>query len=266
MKKIVTIISSPRKGETYKALQEFERQLQILEAMEIDTIWLREKQVRLCRGCFRCLEKGEEYCPLQNDDVTDLYRRMLAADGLIFATPNYALQVTALLKMFLDRLAFVFHRPCFFHKAYIPIVTQGVYGGKDIVKYLEDIGRFWGFNVARGVCLTTPPGDRTASEQARIDRTLANAARKFYAALVGPQSPVPSLKSLAIFRLARSNHKFLAEETSRDYQYFKEHGWLDSDYYYDIKLDPFKKLVGKGIDTIAVYLARKRKRELELSR
>jgi multimeric flavodoxin WrbA len=57
--------------------------------------------------------KGEEFCPLK-DDRDVMIEKMTASDGVVFATPNYSFQVSALMKIFLDRLGFVFHRPRFF--------------------------------------------------------------------------------------------------------------------------------------------------------
>jgi hypothetical protein len=35
----------------------------------------------------------------------------------------------------------------------------------------------------------------------------------------------------------------------------KENGWFESDYYYPVKFNPFKKAVGKQFDVIAVKIA-----------
>ena len=47
------------------------------------------------------------------DDALMIREEMLNADGLIFVSPVYAHQVTALMKNFIDRFAYVLHRPCF---------------------------------------------------------------------------------------------------------------------------------------------------------
>jgi len=31
----------------------------------------------------------------------------------------------------------------------------------------------------------------------------------------------------------------------RDYTYYRDKGWFESDYFYPVKLNPFKKLTGK---------------------
>jgi hypothetical protein len=34
------------------------------------------------------------------------------------------------------------------------------------------------------------------------------------------------------------------DHNSRDYEYYLEKGWFDSDYYYPARLGPFKKAAG----------------------
>ena len=53
-----------------------------------------------------------------------LIEKMMASDGIVFASPNYSFHVSATMKMFLDRLGFVFHRPRFFGKTFTSIIAQ----------------------------------------------------------------------------------------------------------------------------------------------
>lgn len=121
---MVAFIGSPHRGRTCEIVELFEQKLKELGEIDFKSVSLKDVDLKLCRGCGVCLEKGEEYCALK-DDRDALLAMLREADGVIFATPVYSLQVTALMKNFLDRLAYVFHRPCFFHKAFMPIVVQG---------------------------------------------------------------------------------------------------------------------------------------------
>lgn len=250
--KVLAILGSPRKGQTYKAVALFEQHLKAYGSIEFSYVFLNETNLTQCRGCALCLESGEEFCPVK-DDRPMLVEKMLESDGVIFATPNYSLQVSALMKIFLDRLCFVFHRPCFFGKASMAIVTQGVYGAGDIVKYLNTIGDFWGFNVCPGVAVTTPwgvanPGTKwPQAEQDKISLKLKKAAERFYRTLTGTKTPEPGLKKLALFRLVRTGHKY-SKEHKRDYNYYSDNGWFASPYYYDTKLSWYKKALGALID------------------
>ncbi|PKM80410.1 MAG: hypothetical protein CVU89_13685 [Firmicutes bacterium HGW-Firmicutes-14] len=161
-------------------------------------------------------------------------------------------------------MCFIFHRPCFFGKASFSIVSQGVYGGKDIVKYLDTVGDFWGFNPCPGIAVTTPWGvanPRTAwpqNEKEKIDRALKQAAGRFYKTLTASEAPEPSLKKLMIFRFTRSYHKH-SENRMRDYEYFRDHNWFELPYFYDTKLSWYKRIFGWFIDTQQARQSRKSK-------
>lgn len=97
-------------------------------------------------GCLSCFNRGEEFCAFR-DDRDVLIGKIMGSDGVVFATPNYSFNVSGMMKIFLDRLGFLFHRPSFFGKAFTGIVAQGIYGGEKIVKYLDFVGNGLGFNV-----------------------------------------------------------------------------------------------------------------------
>lgn len=260
--KILAIIGSPRIGRTYKMVQKFEQKLNTYAKIHFEYIHLKDFNIQSCRGCEVCLKQGDTFCPLK-DDTAFIFKKMMDADGIIFATPNYSLQVSASMKTLLDRLAYVFHRPCFFHKSSLAIVTQGVYGGKEILKYFESVGQFWGFNVCKGVGLTTPSNDLLPYELEKIERKLSLAAERFYKALLTAKSPTPNFLKLWIFRFVRTFHAINTDNSYRDYHYFKENGWFESQYYYDVKLCFVKKLFGTLADRYATKLAYKAKKDRE---
>jgi len=49
---------------------------------------------------------------------------------------------------------------------------------------------------------------------------------------VKKEYPTPSLFKLMIFRMSRSTAKLMLNENYRDYTYYREHGWFESNYYY----------------------------------
>lgn len=261
-KKVLAIIGSPHKGETYKAVETFERGLKSMEAVDFEYVWLKDLDLGTCRGCFLCFSKGEKSCPMK-DDRDVLLDKIAGADGVVFATPNYALQVTAIMKNFYDRFAFVFHRPCFFYKAATSIVTQGVYGGGDIVKYIDTVSEFWGFRVSKGISLTAPPVDRLPEAQRKIDSKILESAKNFHTVLNSTKAYTPSLKRLAIFHASRTGIKLTADRKGADYNYFKEKGWYESNFYCDTKLNPAQKSFGALLDKFISNQAEKDKRKME---
>ena len=252
--KVTAFIGSARKQHTYKASEQFLQKLQSLGNIEYEIVMLSDYNLEICKGCLLCFDKGEEFCPLK-DDRDQLIQKMIDSDGVIFASPNYAFQVSGLMKIFLDRLAFFFHRPLFFGKTFTSIVTQGFGGGEDIVKYLDSIGSGLGFNVVKGCCLTTLE-PMTEKAQKRNERIIDKYSQRFYDKLIKKESPNPSIFMLMMFRMARSRIKILQNETFRDYNYYLQNGWFESDYYYPVKLSPFKKLLGKFFDMMATQMAK----------
>jgi multimeric flavodoxin WrbA len=248
MKKVTAFVSSARKKHTYDAIAQFLRNLQSLGDVEVEIVRLSDYRLEVCKGCQACFAKGEGTCPLK-DDRDVLIEKMMASDGVIFATPNYAFHVSALLKTFLDRLGFAFHRPRFFGKTFTGIVVQGIYGGNKIVDYLDFVGNALGFNVVKGSCLMTLD-PMTEKQQRKIDKALAAQARRYYARLTKSGYPAPSLMDLMFFRMGRTKVKLELDDSACDYTYYKDKGWFESDFYYPVRLGVLMQGAGKFFDTL----------------
>lgn len=185
-----------------------------------------------------------------------LIEKMMTSDGVVFASPNYSFQVSASMKKFLDRLGFVFHRPGFFGKVFTSIVVQGIYGGPKIVKYLDFVGNALGFNVVKGSCLTSLE-PMTDEARRKIDSILEAQSSRFYDSLSQASYPVPTIFELMIFRMSRTGLRLMLNETYRDYTYYRDKGWFESDYFYPVRLNVFKKAAGSLFDYNASRSAKK---------
>lgn len=252
--KVTAFIGSARKKHTYNTAELFLQKLQLLGDIEYEIVPLSDYNLETCKGCKLCCDKGEELCPLK-DDRNKLIEKIIHSDGVIFASPNYSFQVSALMKLFLDRLGFLFHRPRFFGKAFTSIVAQGIYGGNAIVKYFNFIGGTLGFTVVKGCCINSLE-PMTEKGRNKIDKIIDRQSKRFYSKLIKKEYPTPSFLKLMIFRMSRSSLKIMLNENYRDYTYYKGTGWFESDYYYPVKLGPLKKLTGKLFDLIGTKMAR----------
>ena len=237
-----------------KVCQLFESEVKKLIDADFEYVILQNADLKMCVGCVNCLPKGEEFCPHKDDDRDKILEKMKQADGIVLATPNYAFHVTNIMKNFFDRTAFMFHRPRFFHKVFTGIVTQGIYGGENILKYLKSVGNFWGGITVPGINLTLQSGGAydlsipwNEKERANVDNATKKLAKNFVKALQGNRSPQPKWFNFFIFRSVRTLSKYTGE-TNKDSNYWKEKGWLESDYYYPVKLGITKSLAGKLID------------------
>jgi multimeric flavodoxin WrbA len=70
---------------------------------ETEQIYLSEKNIAYCRGCFKCWTATPGKCVIR-DDMPELLEKVMSSDVIIMATPLYVDGVTAILKAFMDRL------------------------------------------------------------------------------------------------------------------------------------------------------------------
>jgi len=102
--RVIGICGSPRKGNTEWMLRKLLEKA--AEAgVETELILLREKDINRCDGCLSCEAVGEERrgrCWIQ-DEMQDMYPKLIEADGIAFGTPVYFELLSGLLKNFMDR-------------------------------------------------------------------------------------------------------------------------------------------------------------------
>ena len=257
MKRVVAFLGTASKKHTDYAVRRFLEGLDSLGDVESEIVVLSDFRIGTCRGCKLCFERGEEACPLK-DDRDVLIEKIHASDGVVFATPNYSFDVSGLMKIFLDRLGFVFHRPRFFGKTFTSIVSQGIYRGHKIVGYLDFVGRGLGFKTVKGTYFTAFE-PMTEKEREKINGVLERQSRRFYESLTRPSFPVPDLLMLMGFRMGRTSVRLELDESSFDYPYYRDRGWFDSDYFYPTRLGPLKKAAGKLFESVQTIRTRRRK-------
>ena len=216
--KVTAFIGSARRKHTYNAVQRFLENLRSLGDVETEIVILSDHHLEICRGCKLCTDRGEELCPLK-DDRDMLLEKLFNSDGVVFATPNYSFNVSGQMKVFLDRLAFVLHRPRSFGKAFTSIVVEAIWRGKEITKYLDFIGRGLGFNVVKGRVVKSlePMTDKVRKANfKKIDKQ----SREFHKVLLKKEFPVPSLFELFVFHWGRTSMHGMIDESYRDYAYY----------------------------------------------
>ena len=102
--KIIALNGSPRghKGNTEVILKQFLKGCESAGA-KIETIYLKDKNIKHCCGCFTCWEKTPGKC-IYKDDMEDLLVKVSKADIIVYATPLYYYTVTGIMKDFMDRM------------------------------------------------------------------------------------------------------------------------------------------------------------------
>jgi multimeric flavodoxin WrbA len=88
--KLMAFVGSPRKGSNVdtlidKVIEGVKSKLEV----EVEKIYLYEADIKSCTGCLACTAfKGGQECPLR-DDMAGILKRIIAADMLIFGSPNH---------------------------------------------------------------------------------------------------------------------------------------------------------------------------------
>jgi multimeric flavodoxin WrbA len=101
--KVLVVNGSPRgrQGNTERILQPFLAGV-VDAGAETEVIYLKEKKINHCLGCFSCWSKTPGVC-VHQDDMPELLPKIMVADMLVYATPLYYYTMTGLMKNFIDR-------------------------------------------------------------------------------------------------------------------------------------------------------------------
>ena len=147
--KIVAVIGSPHgmKGSTGILLDG------VLDAVraagaEATVFSLTEQDVQPCRGCDRCHITG--HCAI-SDDFDGIQQTFAYADGLILASPNYIVSVSAQMKALFDRCCGLLHLQAIEGKYAAAVVTSGGPGGEEVEQYMQRFLRMLGYTTVGGV-------------------------------------------------------------------------------------------------------------------
>jgi multimeric flavodoxin WrbA len=240
MKKILAVIGSPRKGETYQAVSNFIETLKNFEPAEVEYIMLSRVALQDCTGCHNCILKGREYCR-EAQKVRELQDKMLSANAVILATPVYNQYVTALMKKFLDYFTFLWHRPEMFGVKFFGISSGGGMF-KDVFKLLRSNVESWGGTWVGE--LGVPHYDSlTVKFKQKCNQDFKKKAELLLKGIEKKDKPIPGINRLMMFNIWRMNAKACKESNPADYAYWNENHLFESDFYYPVRINMFVRTV-----------------------
>ena len=105
---VLGLVCSPREGGNTEILVREALAGAEQKGAETELYLVADKNIGPCIACEACAAKG--VCAT-DDDMQVLYKKLLAADGIILGTPVYFINVSAQAKAVIDRsFAFLRHR------------------------------------------------------------------------------------------------------------------------------------------------------------
>lgn len=231
--KYVIINGSPRKKNTWAVVKQVEKSLD----GEFEEIQLMKENIPICNGCFKCFD-GEENCP-HFDKVNPIVEKLKDADGLIITSPVYAMNVSSLLKNFLDHTAYLYHRPALFTLKGLVVVTTAGAGHKDVAKYMDETLRHWGVN--KVYKLSFACGGKDSLDTKAIDKV----AKRFGQDVESGKLHSPKIMDVLFYNVWR---RFALNEDhiERDRQYWRETGLINHDFAPEVKLGIVKTIIAKA--------------------
>ena len=102
LKRVLILASSPRKNSNSTILALKAAEGVRAEGGEADVVEIGHLKIAPCNACDSCLAKPEAGCVIK-DDMQPLYAKIRAAQGIIFATPVYWFNMSAQMKLVIDR-------------------------------------------------------------------------------------------------------------------------------------------------------------------
>ncbi len=182
-----------------------------------------------CIGCELCIRKGAQ-C-IQKDDSHSILSQIVAADGVILASPVYVMNITGKLKSLIDKTASWVHRPPMGGKPMLSVAITAGAGLKDVHNYLEKVGVQWGLH----------PTDRIERSAMNQDPVSQTDVSKFVWHLNNPPTAYkPSLLQLIQYQV----QKVMALKVAAiDRDFWIEKGWANQIYYHPCRISLDKRLI-----------------------
>lgn len=248
--KVTAIMGSPHKGNGYKIVQQMEKELKSLGEVDFKYVFLSDIDFRMCKGCFSCISKGEKYCPLK-DERENIENEILMSDGIILSSPGYAMNVSGLMKNFIDRFAYSLHRPKFFKQSLMLIANGGSGVGKTLNALSVTLG---GSEKVFELAIVATPWEPVKSYSEKVEKDMRIGAKKFFASMITKQNKAPGLRNLIWFRIFKKMASLSKETLPADFEYYKD----KKQYFVDAKVNPFFSWIAEFIAIIAVWSLKKK--------
>jgi multimeric flavodoxin WrbA len=222
---VVAVNGSPHSGIGNTALLiEMLRPTLAREGFDLELIHLAGLDIRFCTGCGFCMEKGRCWIDDDHRGVTD---KLLAADGIVLASPVYFFSVTGQMKTFFDRSLAFGHKPRPTWKPGLAISVSAGMGETEVGSYLARLLRaFSSFSVGTLTAMATHLGGFWGKDA--VEARAADLAADLSRAVKEKRRVPPTDWDLRYYQFMGSLVKSHKDTVMKhDYQHWMEHGLYD---------------------------------------
>ena len=220
--KMLGINASPKgaKSETLKLVKAVLNGAKS-KGFKVELVDLCKLHIEYCNACAVCYKKGK--C-VKKDDFQFLYKKLLAADGLVMGSPNYFRSVSGQMKTMIDRMADAIHCQLLTGKYSVNVATSGGLGQYlQVTDYLNEIMLNFGCFVTGSVGVSIRSGPRA----------LENAGKKAFQ--LGCKL-ADDIRSGKVYRKQKKRHdenkkyfqtlaKIYKDEWIHEYKYWDRKDW-----------------------------------------
>ncbi len=193
------------------------------EGVGLEEVFLCDKTIGYCVGCAVCLEGSRCW---QKDDHGAIVDTLLAADGIILASPVYFKHVTAQMKTFVDRSLSFGHKPRTTWKPGLAIAVSAGLAGTETARYLEQVLRVYGaYSVGALSPVAVSPGQFLGVDAVR-DRA-RDLARDLVRAVREKKRRPASDEDLGFYLFMRDLVTREKDLMRGDYRHWQDNGFLE---------------------------------------
>ncbi|MDP1553809.1 MAG: NADPH-dependent FMN reductase, partial [Methanobacteriaceae archaeon] len=143
--------------------------------------------------------------------------------------------VSGLMKNYIDRMAYVFHRPRFFQQRGMVISSTAGSGLNETLDYLENL-HIWGFGKMIKLGVICPPWPTSEGLKKKNRKKVEDASLKFFKNLKKGGLSKPTFTEYVHFRFMKFMSE-MKEYMPADHEFYKE---MD-EYFYPTKINLLKK-------------------------
>ncbi len=158
-------------------------------------------------------------CPIK-DDVVSIMNKMLEADGIILASPNYINCITASMKALFDRSNHFIHCKRLLGKYIVAVVSSGSGFDKPVIDYIKHYAFTCGAQFVGGVSSKVPIDEEKKKTAVILGKKLRSAI----------QNKKIFKTQMKMIEQGKKHFKHIIsarkKEWQDEYKYWKQQNWL----------------------------------------